>query len=230
MATFHGGQNAVGTALHRQVQVADQLRDFGVYLNQAVAEFQRMRGGETDAVDAIDIRHQGNEFGQISDIAVFGGATVGVYVLTQQVYFAHALTGQRLHFFQHIGQRAADFLTAGVGHHAEGTVFGAAFHNGDEGAAAIHFRFRQVVEFFDFRKGNVHHLNGVGGFVHHIRQAVQGLRTEHHVDERCALDNGIAFLRGHTATHTDLQIRIFGFQAFPASQLMEHFFLRFFTD
>ena len=40
-------------------------------------------------------------------------------------------------FHQHVDQRAADFLAAGVGHYAEGAVLAAAFHHRDEGAGTI---------------------------------------------------------------------------------------------
>ena len=42
-------------------------------------------------------------------------------------HLAHAHLSQVFHFLQHWLHRATDFLTAGVGHHTEGAVLGAAF-------------------------------------------------------------------------------------------------------
>ena len=136
-------------------------------------------------------------------------------------------------FGNHIVSWPADFLTTGIGHHAESAVLTAAFHDGYERRGAIGAWIRQVVELFDFRETHIHYTNAVTFHTHfgdHIRQAVQGLRAKDHIDIRRPVDNGLAFLTGDTATDTNDQIRFLRFQFFPAAQLMKDLLLGFFTD
>jgi hypothetical protein len=46
-----------------------------------------------------------------------------------------------------------------------------------------------------------------------LRQAVQSLRTKYDINIGRAFDDGIAFLRGDTATDTDQQIRLLRFSS-----------------
>src|SRR5690554_6094759 len=206
MATLHRRQDAVGTALYRQVQVADQLRNPLVDFDQGIAEFHRMGGGVANSVDAVDGGNHFDQLRQVHLVAVVGVTTIGVYVLAQQVHFAHALGSQVGHFGDDIVYRAADFLAAGVGHHAEGAVFAAAFHDGNERRRAVGTRFGQVVELLDFREADVDHAYAVtfhAHFAEHVRQAVQGLRAEDHVYVRCPVDDGLAFLARDAAANAD---------------------------
>ncbi len=59
---------------------------------------------------------------------------------------------------------------------------------------------------------------------------MQGLRTEHQVDERRALAQGLAFLTGDTTADTDDDGRVGVFQFTPLAQLGEDFLLGFFTN
>jgi len=97
--------------------------------------------------------------------------------------------------------------------------------------AAIGARFRQAIELLDLREADVHlrallFATGADQF----RQPVQGLRAEHQVHERRALDDRLAFLRGHAAAHADDDFAAFVLQALPHAQLAEHLFLRLFAD
>lgn len=56
---------------------------------------------------------------------------------------------------------------------------------------------------------------------------MQGLRAEHQVDERRALDDRFAFLRGDAAAHADDDLAALVLQALPHAQLAEHLLLRF---
>src|SRR5690554_4370311 len=188
MAALHGREDAVGAALYRQVQVADQLRYPLVDLDQGVAEFHWVGGGVADAVDAVDGGNHFDQFCQVHLVAVVGVATIGVDVLAQQVHFAHALGGQVCYFGDDVVHRAADFFAAGVGHYAEGAVLAAAFHDRNERRRAVGTGFGQVVELLDFREADVDHAYAVtlgAHFGDHIWQAVQGLRAEDHVYVRC---------------------------------------------
>ncbi|MNH15515.1 hypothetical protein D3C79_751290 [compost metagenome] len=181
--------------MYRQMQEAHQLRCVFINRDDIVGEFNRMAGGETDAVDTVDGRHQAQQFGKRANFAVVSRAAIGVDVLAEQVDFAYALRRQLGDFKQDVIAWAADFFTAGIRHHAEGTVLVAAFHDGDEGGRAFGTRFRQAIEFFDFREADVD--DGAAGALHvveHFRQAVQGLRPEHDVDTGRAAANVFAFL------------------------------------
>src|SRR5690554_7768843 len=233
VAALHGCQDAVGAALHRQVQVADQLRNPLVDLDQGVAEFHWVGGGVADAVDAVDGGNHFDQFCQVHLVAVVGVATIGVDVLAQQVHFAHALGGQVCYFGDDVVHRAADFFAAGVGHYAEGAVLAAAFHDRNERRRAVGTGFGQVVELLDFREADVDHAYAVtlgAHFGDHIWQAVQGLRAEDHVYVRCPVKDGLAFLAGYAAADADDHIGLFAFETFPAAKLVEHFLLGFFAN
>jgi hypothetical protein len=60
-----------------------------------------------------------------------------------------------------------------------------------------------------------------------MRQTVQGLRAEHHVDIGRALDNGSAFLAGDAAAHADQHA--LGLEVLDAAQVAEDLFLRLFA-
>jgi hypothetical protein len=142
--------------------------------------------------------------------------------------FLDALVGEAGDFDQHVLKGPRDLFAAGVGHHAVAAVFGAAFHDAHEGAGALDARRRQVVEFFDLGKADVDlRLAQPGAVGQQLRQAVQRLRAEHHIDIRRALDDGRAFLAGHAAAHADQHA--FFLQVLDAAQVAEDFFLCFFA-
>jgi hypothetical protein len=88
-------QDAVGAALHRQVQMADQLRHAAVDLDQPVGKFHRVGGGVADAVNALMVATMFDQQRQIGGFAVMLQAAIGVDVLTEQIDFAHPLRRQR---------------------------------------------------------------------------------------------------------------------------------------
>ncbi len=164
-----------------------------------------------------------NQLGQIGQATVMGRAAIGVDVLAEQGHFAHAVFGQVDDLGNHVIERPADFFAAGVRHHAERAVLAAAFHDRHVGARAVDARLGQVVEFFDFRERDVdlRQLGGARG-VDHFRQAVQGLRAEHHVHVRRAVADRRAFLAGHATADGDHHVRVGQFQFAPAAELGVH--------
>src|SRR5690606_29701014 len=204
VAAFHGHQDAVGAALYRQVEVADQLGHFVVYLNQCIGELYRVRSGEANAVDTLNRRYIGNQFGQVHDCAVFASTAISVHVLSQQVDFTHALTRQVYDLGHHIGHRTADFFTTGVGNHAESAVLGAALHYVDNGAVVVAVWLESTFKFFVLWLAYVyrHGIIVVLGF-HLLRQAVLCLGTKFHVHVSRPLINGRAFLTGLAAADPD---------------------------
>ncbi len=65
VVALHRRQNAVRARLHRHLPVFDQLRHFGVSLDQAVGELERVRGGVTNAVDTVDCGNDADQIGQV---------------------------------------------------------------------------------------------------------------------------------------------------------------------
>ena len=135
-------------------------------------------------------------------------AAIGVHVLAEQGDFAHAALRQAHHLGEHVVERTAEFFAACVRYYAEATVLAAAFHNRDQGARSVHARLRQAVELLDFRKRHIHRrATRALHAVYHLRQAMQGLRAEHHVHVRRAPTYGGALLAGDTAADADNQLR-----------------------
>ena len=91
-------------------------------------------------------------------------------------------------------------------------------------------RCRQAVEFFDFRKADVD-LRPAGLLqpVQHRRQAVQGLRAEHQVDERRPRGDALALLARHAAAHPDDHMRALLLEQPPFAEQGEDLFLRLFA-
>src|SRR6187402_832406 len=168
---------------------------------------------------------------EVGDVAVVHGAAVGVDVLAEQVDLAHALLGELGHLDDDVVERTADFLAARVRHHAVGAILRAAFHDRDEGGGAFGAGLGQAVELLDLREADVHLRLAAGtlGF-DHFRQAVQRLWAEHEVHIGCALEDGIAFLRGHATADADEHRLAAGFVGLPAAELAEDFLLGLFAD
>ena len=155
---------------------------------------------------------------------------IGIYILSQQVDFAYALFGQADTFCNHIIKGTAHFRTAGERHNAVGAILAAAFHNRDKSTRAINTWLWQVIELLDFREGDINDGDTVNfGGIDHLWHTVQGLRAKHHIDMSGTFANCFAFLTGDTATDPDNQVRFFLFQLSPATELVEKFFLCFFT-
>src|SRR6185437_13803531 len=115
----------------------------------------RMRGGEADAADAVDLRDRVDQHGEVGDAAVEGGAAIRIDVLAEQVHLAHALRGELGDLDQHIVEWAADLLAAGVRHHAVTAVFRATFHDRHEGGRAFGARLGKAVELLDLGEADV---------------------------------------------------------------------------
>ena len=231
VAALHRREDAVAARLHRQVQEVGQLRHVAVGVHQRVAELQRVRGGEADAADAVDLGYGADQQAQVRDFAVAVGPAIGVDVLAQQVDLAHALGGELRHFHQHVLERPADLGAAGVGHHAERAVLGAAFHDRHEGGRAFGAGFGQAVELLDLGEADVD-LRPVllAAGADQLRQAVQGLRAEHQVHVGRALDDRLALLGRHAAAHADDHVAATGLQRLPAAKLAEDLFLCLLAD
>jgi hypothetical protein len=136
MAALHRRQDPVGAALHGKVQVIVELRHVGIRLDQAVVEIERVRGGEADALHAVDRGDEVDQGRKVRGRAVLHRPGIGVHVLAQERHLTHALPAQAADLFQHLLEGAADLLAARVRHHAKTAVLAAAFHDRHEGGGA----------------------------------------------------------------------------------------------
>ena len=212
------------------MQVACELRHRPIGVDERVREGGRVGGGEADAVYAFQFRGVMDELGQLGMVAI-DGAPVGVHVLPQEVDLPHAPLGQADDFGHHIRHRPAHFLPARVGHHAEGAVAAAPFHDGDERGRAVHARRRQGIELLDFREAHVDGRAAVAPrLVQQRRQAMQRLRPEDDIDLRRPLDDGLPFLARHAAADADEHVFPLRLDGLPAPQLVEHLLLRLVAD
>ena len=190
-----------------------------------------MRGREADAADAVDLGHGVDEQAEIGDAAVVHRSAIGIDVLAEQVDLAHALFGELGDLGQHVVERSADFLATRVRNHAEAAVLRAAFHDRDERRGTLGTRFGQAVELLDFGKADVDlRLAALPARLDHPGQPVQGLRSEHEVDERRAPDDRIALLAGHAAADADDHRGLVLLELLPAAELAEHLLLGLLAD
>src|SRR5690606_36374344 len=135
-----------------------------------------------------------------------GRAAIGIDVLAEQVDLAYSLLGEPGHFDEDVLERTRDLLATGVGHDAEAAVLAAAFHDRDEGRRGVDARRRQAVELLDLGEADVDlGAAAAAPLADELRQPVQGLRAEDHVDIGRPGDDRRALLAGHATTHADHQ-------------------------
>src|SRR5258708_23158244 len=231
MTALHCRQNTIRAALYRQMQKIIELGYVGIRLDQAVAEVERVRGGEAYSLDAVDRGYEMNQRRQIRKRAVRHRPGIGIHVLAEQRYLAHALLAQAFHFLKHLLEGTADFFAARIGDDAEATVLAAAFHDRNECGGARRAGRRQSVEFFDFRKTDVDLRPA--GFLQspeHGRQAAPGLGAEHQIDERRARRDALALLTGDAAADADNHVWTLLLEQPPFAQQGEHFLLSLFAN
>ncbi len=181
-----------------------ELRHAGVSLDQAVGELERMGRRETDPLDAAHRRDMVNQGREVDNGAVGHRARVGVHVLAEERDLHDTLRGETPDLLDHAGEGPAHFIPARVRHDAEAAVLAATFHDRHECGRALGAGRRQVIEFLDL--GEAHIDDGAAGALHradHFRQAVQGLRAEHQVDERRARRDRLPFLARDATGDTD---------------------------
>jgi hypothetical protein len=84
-----------------------------------------------------------------------------------------------------------------------------------------------MIELLDFGEGNVDlRLAQSAAVGDQLRQPMQGLWSENHVDVRRARDDRRTLLAGHAATHADHQIRIGLLEQAHAAEVVEDALLR----
>ena len=145
--------------------------------------------------------------------------------------FADAVVGEFGAFHQDILHRAGDLLAAGVGDDAEGAVFAASLHDGDEGGGAAGGGVGEVVEFFNGGEGDIH-LRGAGlaASGDEFGEAVEGLGAEDDIHKGGAADDVCALLTGDASADGDEGVWVFALEAADAAEVGEDLFLCFVAD
>ena len=203
----HGGEDAVGASLERQMKVGHQLADICVRMDQIIGHVARVAGRVTQALDAVDRSKAGEQLCQRPGLIIGAVAVVSVDVLAEQGQFTDAAGDELFGFNNDLADRTGVFRSARVGDHAESAEFIAAFLDGQKSGrrAGRHGRTGgQVVELF---------VVGENGFDlmlclrrdagQHFGQAMVALRADHDVDDGGAGDDFGAFGLGHATGNGD---------------------------
>ena len=169
----------VGAGLNRKVNMAHDLRDRPIGIDQARREVRRVRRHEADTLNAVNRGDQLKQHREIDFVAVRQFTFIGVHVLTEKRDFADALLGEALHIAEHIRHGARQLLASGIRHHTVRAELRAAFHDGNKGGGTVLMRLRHVVKLFDARERHVD-LRVVAGLalIEHVGQAVKRLGPE----------------------------------------------------
>ena len=111
-----------------------------------------MRGGESNALDALNRGNIMDQQSQICRRAIVHGTAISIDVLTEQIDLPGAFRGQCRTFSNDVIEGTAEFLTTGIGNNTKCAVFAATFHHGHKSGGALRAWFREIIELFHFWK------------------------------------------------------------------------------
>ena len=213
------------------MDVIDQLRQSPIRVDEALRKFARVRCRVAQTLDARHFRQILQQQREIRRLAVAHRASIRVHVLAQQRDFLHTLAGEAGYFREHVVEAAGNFFAPGVRHDAEAAILAAAFHDRDKGGDALDSRRRHGVELLHFRKRDIDLRPAAESpCLDQLRQAMQGLRTEHDIHVRGAVDDDRTFLARHAAADADDELRTRLLQLAQAAKGVKHALLRVFPD
>ena len=127
----HGLQDPVRARLQRHVQAGHDVRGPGHRVDDVVGEVPGMRGGESDAFQALDLTAAAQEFAERTTVPEL--RPVGVHVLAEQGDLEHPVGDQRTDLAQDVAWAAVLLLAAQARHDAEGAGVVAAHRDRDPG-------------------------------------------------------------------------------------------------
>ena len=116
-----------------------QLRQIGEGFDEILLVTNRVRTGETNALDAWHLMHGLQKLHE-GTFAIHSRKlmpAVEIYDLPQQRHFLHAAIRESFHLFHDVRDGPAALLTSRVGHNAEGTLHVAALHDAHKGARLL---------------------------------------------------------------------------------------------
>ena len=135
IAAPHGGQDAIGAGLHRQVDMIAELGQITEAIDEFIGQILGMGGDETHPLQPGDVFDPAQQFGE-RDLPRFF-TTVGIDVLTNEGNFAHTLFDQLHYLGQNFAVGAADLAAAHVGHDAVAAEIVATLNDRDETGDAV---------------------------------------------------------------------------------------------
>lgn len=199
----HRLQDGVRTGLHRHVQLRHDVRCLGHRGDDVVREVARVRRGEADALQALDLPAGPQELAE--GLAVADVGTVSVYVLSEQRDLGDALADQGLDLGEDVAGPAVLLLAAQRRDDAEGARVVAAHGDGDPGRVRALAAGRQRRgERFE-RLGDLDlRLFLYAGALQEDGQLADVVRTEDDVHPGRLLHDGVAVLLGEAAADGDL--------------------------
>ena len=203
----HPAQHVVGAGLQRHVQARHDVRRLGHGQDDVVGERRRVRAGEPDPLEALDLTARAQQLAEGEAVAELDA--VGVDVLAEERHLDDALGHERLDLGEDLAGPAVLLLAAQARHDAEGARVVAPDRDGDPAA---------VGRVAPGRQGRGEHLEaledldlGLAVVRRAVEQRGQGpdvVGAEHDVDPGRTLDDGASVLLGHAPAHGDLQVRV----------------------
>ncbi len=191
------------------MQLVHHVRGLGHRGDHVVREVARVRRGEADPLQALDLPGGAQQLGERLAVAQVGA--VGVDVLAEQGHLDDALADQRLDLGEHVAGPAVLLLAAQRGDDAEGAGVVAADRDRDPGGvrglpAGGQGRGEGLQGLQDLDLG----LALDRGPLQQGRQVADVVRAEHHVDPGGLGDDGVAVLLGQAAADGDLHALVTG--------------------
>ncbi len=209
VGALHRLEHLVRTGLHRHVQLVHHVRGLGHRGDHVVGEVARVRRGEADALQAVDLAGRAQQLGERLTVAQVGA--VGVDVLAEQRDLDDALADQRLDLGEDVAGAAVLLLAAQRGDDAEGAGVVAADRDRDPGgvrrlAAGGQRGGEGLQRLQDLHLG----LLLDPGALQQCGQVPDVVGAEDHVDPRRLAHDGVAVLLRQAAADGDLHALVPG--------------------
>ncbi len=189
----HRLEDAVGAGLQRHVQLRHDGGRLGHRVDHVVGEGGRVRAGEADALESVDLAGRAQQLAERVPVAELDA--VGVDVLAEQRDLDGAVVDERLDLGEDVAGAAVLLLAAERGHDAEGAGVVAADGDGDPAAVGrVALRRQGRGEDLEGFEDLELRLAVVPGALEQARQRADVVRAEDDVDPgRLLEDDGLSF-------------------------------------
>ena len=214
----HELQNAVGTALHGQMDVLADVGHVGNDLQRLIAHVFGMAGSKPHAHVGNSLGHQAQQSGE-SHFCGSREGSIRVDVLSQQGYFFKTPFAQIVHLAQDALHVARALTSTGVGHDAVVAEVVAATHDAHETANFLSVQplGHNVAVGLAGRKFNVDGLMACFGLGDKVGQREIAVGAGHEVG-MVAVEQVVLHALCHAAQHTDDERLLFFRMALRASR------------
>ena len=162
-----------------------------------------MGGGKTDALDAVYVGDQAEQFGKAQFFGAFHA--VGVHVLPQEGHLPDTDFRQLANFLQYLAGTPADLPAPHVGNDAVGAEIIAALYDGYKAGdtAGRLFAGEKVKAGLVVEKSFRVSRSPFSSCANHVRQQVQGVCSEDKIEIGNTLEKALAFLLGNATSYTE---------------------------